>query len=38
VDGLEKEMSRVAEEKPDSLVFRVLRGIHTVYLEFEPEW
>lgn len=38
IAGVESEMERIAEEKPDSLVFRVLRGIHTVYLEFEPKW
>ena len=38
VEDLEAVMKEVAAEAPASLVFQVLRGIYTVYLEFEPKW
>ena len=31
-------MTTVAESMPDSVVFKVLRGIHTLYIELEPRW
>ncbi len=38
VDALTERMKQVASEKPDSVVFRVRRGIHTIYVELEPKW
>ncbi len=38
VAAMKKIMERVAEERPDTLVFKVLRGIHTFYVELEPKW
>jgi hypothetical protein len=31
-------MERVAAQKKPVLVMKVVRGIHTAYLEFEPNW
>ena len=36
--SLEARMRAVTREKPKSVVLRVLRGIHTLYLELEPTW
>jgi serine protease Do len=38
VDGLRRVMEEVAAAKKPVLVMKVLRGIHTAYLEFEPNW
>jgi serine protease Do len=38
VDSLRTLMEKVAQEKKESLVVKVLRGIHTAYLEMEPTW
>ena len=38
VDSLKTLMEKVAQEKKESLVVKVLRGIHTAYLEMEPTW
>jgi S1-C subfamily serine protease len=38
VDAVEKKMEEVAAAKPKSVVFKVLRGIHTLFLEIEPNW
>ncbi|MGN6552890.1 MAG: PDZ domain-containing protein [Verrucomicrobiota bacterium] len=38
VDGLRQEMERIASAKKSVLVVKVLRGIHTLYLEMEPDW
>lgn len=38
VDQLEEKMEKLAKEKPDAIVVKVLRGVHTVYLELEPDW
>jgi serine protease Do len=38
IDSIKERMREIADRKPDSLVFLVLRGIHRVYLEFEPAW
>lgn len=38
VDGLRQEMERIASAKKNVLVVKVLRGIHTLYLEMEPDW
>ncbi|MHB9036271.1 MAG: PDZ domain-containing protein [Armatimonadota bacterium] len=31
-------MNRIAEEKPKRVVFKVLRGIHALFVEIEPGW
>ena len=38
VESLKTIMETVAKEKKTFLVMKVLRGIHTAYLEFEPAW
>ena len=38
VDQLETAMDRLSKEQPEAIVVKVLRGIHTVYLELEPDW
>ncbi|MCE5313398.1 MAG: PDZ domain-containing protein [Armatimonadota bacterium] len=35
---LELAMKRIAEEKPKRVVFKVLRGIHALFVEIEPGW
>ena len=38
VDSLRRELERVAADKEKVVVIKVLRGIHTCYLEIEPNW
>ena len=38
VDALRRELERAAASKEKVLVIKVLRGIHTCYLELEPNW
>jgi serine protease DegQ len=38
VDALRREMDRIATAKAKEVVIKVLRGIHTCYLEVEPNW
>ncbi len=38
VDSLRRELERVAADKEKIVVIKVLRGIHTCYLEIEPNW
>jgi serine protease Do len=38
VRALEQQMKTIAQQKPKFVVLRVLRGIHTHYLELEPAW
>ncbi len=38
VDSLRRVMDTVAAAKKPALVMKVMRGIHTAYLEFEPNW
>jgi serine protease Do len=38
VASLKLKMKHVADEKRKTAVLRIIRGIHTVYLEFEPNW
>lgn len=38
VDDLRHEMEQVANEKKSIVIFKVLRGIHTMFLEMEPRW
>ncbi len=34
----EEKMAAIHKDKPESVVFCVLRGIHRVYVELEPKW
>jgi serine protease Do len=36
--SLKREMEKIAADKTTPVVIKVLRGIHTAYLELEPEW
>jgi serine protease Do len=38
VDDLRQDMDKVAAAKKPAVVMKVVRGIHTAYLEFEPNW
>jgi len=38
VDGFEQKMKSIEEEKPKTVIFKVLRGIYTLFLQFEPQW
>jgi serine protease Do len=38
VDSLRRVMEKVAAAKTLVVVMKVMRGIHTAYLEFEPNW
>jgi serine protease Do len=38
VEAFEAAMEAVVQARPEAVIFRVLRGIHTVYLEVEPNW
>jgi len=38
VDSLKTVMDQIAKEKKDFVVIKVLRGIHTAFLELQPAW
>lgn len=38
VDELRKQMERVSTTRPAVVVMKVLRGVHTSFLEIEPAW
>jgi serine protease Do len=38
VSALEKILKRLAQERPKQVVLRVQRGIHSHFLELEPDW
>lgn len=38
VDSLKKIMTEISDDKKPTVVIKVLRGIHTAYLELEPAW
>ncbi|HNS68889.1 MAG TPA: PDZ domain-containing protein [Verrucomicrobiota bacterium] len=38
VDALRQELERAAARRDQVVRFKVLRGIHTTYLEIEPNW
>jgi serine protease Do len=38
VDALRQVMEKIAAAKKPVVVMKVLRGIHSAYLEFEPNW
>jgi serine protease Do len=38
IESLRKDMEQIAASRKKNVVLKVLRGIHTSYLEFEPNW
>lgn len=38
VETVEKLLSDIIAAKPRTVVFKVLRGIHTYFIEIEPQW
>ena len=38
VDDLRRQMEAIAAERKTVVIMKVLRGIHTLYLEMEPNW
>jgi serine protease Do len=38
VDSLRKELDQIAAARKSVVVMKVMRGIHTSFLEFEPNW
>jgi C-terminal processing protease CtpA/Prc len=38
VDALKKKLDQIAAVKKKLVMMKVLRGIHTSYLEMEPNW
>jgi serine protease Do len=38
VDGLRSIMEQIAAERKPTLQMKVLRGVHSAYLEMEPDW
>ena len=38
IQTLKSIMERVESDKPEQVVMRVLRGIHTFFIELEPQW
>jgi serine protease Do len=38
VDAMKTIMEEIAGKKPEYVVFKVLRRIHTIYVEIEPDW
>jgi hypothetical protein len=35
---LKRKIKQVVAQKKKTMVLRIIRGIHTMYLEFEPNW
>lgn len=38
VESFEDIMREVGKKKPESVVLKILRGIHTFFIELEPDW
>jgi S1-C subfamily serine protease len=38
VADLREQMKKIAQTKPQHVVFFVRRGVHTLFLELEPDW
>ena len=38
VHQFEKRMNQLISQRPKKMVFFVRRGIHTLFLELEPDW
>ena len=38
VEGLRAAMKGIVSSKPKSIVFKVIRGIHEMYIEVVPKW
>ena len=38
VSALERILKRLAQDRPKQVVLRIQRGIHSYFLELEPDW
>lgn len=38
VEVVKETLENILESQPDTVVFKVLRGIHTLFIEIEPQW
>jgi S1-C subfamily serine protease len=38
VDALRQALEKIAAARKPAVVMKVMRGIHSIYLEFEPNW
>jgi hypothetical protein len=38
VDDLKDKMDEIAAQRAEFVVVKALRGIYTVFIEFEPKW
>lgn len=38
VEAVKSLLEGILEKQPDTVVFKVLRGIHTLFIEIEPQW
>ena len=38
VDDVEQALKKIVAERPSHVIFKILRGIHTRYIEIEPLW
>ena len=38
VETVEKLLTDIVNAKPRTVVFKILRGIHTMFIEIEPQW
>jgi S1-C subfamily serine protease len=38
VETVEKLLTDIVNAKPRTVVFKILRGIHTFFIEIEPQW
>jgi serine protease Do len=38
VDSMKEIMEKIAEREPEHVLFHVLRGIHNMFIELEPDW
>ena len=38
VDVFKMTMEKIEKEKPKNIVMKIMRGIHTIFVEMEPDW
>ena len=38
LDALKQSLADLANKKPKTVVFKVMRGVHTLFLEIQPNW
>jgi serine protease Do len=38
VSAFEKTMEKIEKDKPKDVVMKIMRGIHTIFIEMEPDW